>query len=135
MALPAFTSFFPTVRRWINTAWREQYKLIVDNDTGAPVGIQSQNANGPEGIWAPVPLSQAQISAPTAAMIADLNATYQLDSAPYSRWRSDGTQLVPLDSESGTVIPPGINEIFFSPLVITEAGGPLLIEGGVRVIA
>lgn len=135
MALPAFTSFFPTVRRWINTTWREQYKLIVDNDTGAPVGIQSQNANGPEGIWAPVPLSLAQIGSPTAAMIADLNATYQLDQAPYSRYRSDGVQIVPMDSESGTVIPPGINVIYFSPLVITEAGGPLLIEGGVRVIA
>ena len=135
MALPAFTSFFPTVRRWINTQWRQEYKLIIDNESGAPVGILSPNANGPEGIWAPVPLSQAQISSPTAAMIADLNATYQLNVAPYSRWRSDGTILVPMDSESGTVIPPGINEVFFSPLVITEAGGPLIIEGGVRVIA
>ena len=97
MALPVFASFYPTVRRWINTSWREHYKLIVDNDTGAPVGIQSQNANGPEGIWGPVPVTAAQIAAPSAAMIADLNATYQQDTAPYGRYRSDGTQLVAMD--------------------------------------
>lgn len=135
MALPAFSSFFPTVRRWINTQWRQEYKLIIDNDSGAPVGILSPNANGPEGIWAPVPLSQAQIAAPTAAMLADINATYQLNQAPYSRYRSDGSQLAPLDSESGTVVPPGVNVVWFSPLVITEAGGPLIIEGGVRLVA
>lgn len=135
MALPAFNSFFPTVRRWINTSWRQEYKLIIDNASGAPVGILSQSSNGPEGIWAPVPISAAQLAAPTAAMIADINATYQLDQAPYPRYLSDGTQLVPIGGESGTVIPPGINEIFFSPLVVTEAGGPLIIEGGVRVIA
>lgn len=134
MALPAFRSFFPTVRRWINTAWRQEYKLIIDNDSGAPVGILSPNANGPNGVWAPVPLTSAQIGAPTAEMLADINATYQLDTTPYSRFRSDGVELVPMDAESGTVIPPGINELFFSPLTITE-GRPLIVQGGVRVVA
>lgn len=134
MALPLFQSFFPTARKWINTGWRDTFKVIVDNATGAPIGLTSQNANGPQGIWAPTPLSAAQINAPTAAMLADLNATFQLDTAPYSRYRSDGIQLVPMDGESGTVIPPGFNEIVFSPLVVTEAGGPLIVEGGVRVI-
>lgn len=133
MALPAFTTFFPTVRRWINTSWRDQYKLIVDNETGSPVGFQSQNANGPEGIWGLTPLSVAQIASPPAAILADLNATYQSDTSPYGRYRSDGSQLVSLDSEGGTVIPPGINEILFSPLVVTE-NHPLIVQGGVRVV-
>lgn len=134
MALPLFQSFFPTARKWINTGWRDTFKVIVDNATGAPIGLTSQNANGPQGIWAPTPLSAAQIAAPSASMIADLNATFQLDTAPYSRYRSDGIQLVPLDSESGMIIPPGFNEIVFSPLVVTEAGGPLVVQGGLRVV-
>ena len=134
MALPIFASFFPTVVKWVNTSWRDTYKVIVDNNTGAPIGLVSQNANGPQGIWAPTPLSQAQIDAPSAAMIADLNATYQLNAAPYSRYYSDGTQLLPLGGSSDVVIPPGYNEIFFSPLVVTE-GHDLIVQGGVRVIA
>ncbi len=135
MALPAFKSFMPTVAIWrsITSLGESRLKLLFDNVSGSPVGIQSQADNSPNGIWAPVPLSLAQIEAPTAEML-DLNATYQLNAAPYSRYRSDGTQLVPMDGESGTVIPPGINVVYFSPLVITE-GNPLTIEGGVRVIA
>lgn len=133
MALPLFQSFFPTTVKWINTGWRDTFKVIVDNRTGAPIGLTSQNANGPQGIWAPTPLTAAQINAPTQAMLNDINATYQLDSAPYSRYVSDGTQLIPLGGEGGTVIPPGQNVIYFSPLVVTE-GHPLIVEGGVRVV-
>lgn len=135
MAMPIFKSFWPAiVAIWRPSAWRQEYKIITDNNTGAPIGLLSMNANGPDGIWAPTPLSSAQIASPTAAMLADLNATYQLNVAPYSRYYSDGQQLVPISAEGGTVIPPGINEILFSPLVVTEAGGPLIVEGGVRVI-
>lgn len=133
MALPIFQSFYPTVVKWINSAWRDSFKVIVDNNTGAPIGLVSQNANGPQGIWAPTPLSEAQILAPSAAMLADLNATYQLNVAPYSRYYSDGTQLVPMSAEGGTVIPPGFNEVVFSPLQVVE-GYPLIVQGGLRVI-
>lgn len=133
MALPIFQSFMPTAVKWFNSSWRNSYKIITDNRTGAPVGLTSQDANGPQGIWAPTPLTATQIATPSASMIADLNATFQLDTAPYSRYRSDGVQLVPMDGESGTIIPPGINVIYFSPLVVTE-GNSLTIEGGVRVI-
>lgn len=133
MTVPIFKSFFPSVQRWINTAFRSEYKLIIHNATGAPVGITSQNGNGPQGIWAPTPLSAAQIAAPTPEMLADLNATFQLNVAPYSRFYSDGTQLIPVGAEGGTVIPPGRSDLFFSPLVITE-GNPLRIEGSARVI-
>lgn len=133
MSFPLFQSFMPTVAKWASSAWRQQYRLLVDDRTGAPVGIVSPNANGPEGIWAPTPLSQAQIDAPSAAMLADINATYQLNAEPYSRYYSDGTQLLPLGTGGDVVIPPGYNEIFFSPLVITE-GHDLIVQGGVRVI-
>lgn len=133
MSLPIFTSFMPTVVKWVSSAWRTQYRVLVDNNTGAPIGIVSPNANGPEGIWAPTPVSQAQIDAPSAAMLADLNATYQLDAAPYTRYYSDGIELVAMSPGGNTIIPPGLNEIFFSPLVVTE-GHDLIVQGGVRVI-
>lgn len=134
MAIPNFLTFYPDVVRWVSTKFRQEYRLIVDNETAKPIGIVNPNANGAQGIWAMTPLSSAEVLAPTAAMLADLGATYQLNQSPYSRYYSDGTQLVPLSAESGTIIPPGFNEIVFSPLVVTEAGGPLIIEGGLRVI-
>lgn len=134
MAIPNFSTFYPDVVRWISTKFRQEYRLIVDNETAKPIGIVNPNANGAQGIWAMTPISSAEVLAPTAAMLQDLGATFQLNQAPYGRYRSDGIQLVSLDSEAGTIIPPGINEIFFSPLVITEAGGPLIIEGGLRVV-
>lgn len=133
MAFPTFKSFISTAVPWWPTSWRKEYRLLTDASTGAPIGIQSQNANGPDGIWAPTKLSAAQIAAPTAAMLADLNATYQLDEAPYSQYRSDGTQLIPLDGTGGTVIPAGQTVVFASPLQVFE-GAPLIIQGGVRVI-
>lgn len=136
MSFPLFQSFYPTAVKWINAAFRPEYRLIVDNRTGAPVGIQSPNANGPEGIWAPTPLTLAQIETPTAAILADLNATYQYDTAPYTRYYSDGAELVAFAAGAGggTVIPAGQIWLWVSPLQITEAGGPLRIEGGLRLI-
>ena len=133
MSLPIFRSFMPTVVKWANSAWRKEYKVITDDRTGAPIGLVSPNANGPEGIWAPTPLSSDQIANPAPAILADLNATFQLNEAPYSRYRSDGGQLVPLDSASGTVIPPGFNELVFSPLTVFE-DSPLVVQGGLRVV-
>ena len=133
MTIPVFQSFYPTVVKWFDTGWRNSFKVIVDNSTGAPIGLVSQNANGPQGIWAPTPLSTDQINAPSAAMLADLNATYQLDEYPYSRYYSDGIQLLPLGDGGGIVIPPGVNEIFFSPFVVYE-DRPLIVQGGMRVI-
>lgn len=141
MSFPPFRSFWPVgAAKWLPTAWLTRWKAIVDANTGAVVGIQSQDATGPDGIWAPVPLTQAQISAAIAGdisvarILADLNATYQLNAAPYSRYRSDGTTLVPLDEGGGTVIPAGQIWEFVSPLQITEQT-PMFIRGGIRVIA
>lgn len=132
--MPIFKSFMPTVARWVSSAWRQEYRVLVDNVTGSPIGLVSPNANGPEGIWAPTPLSQAQIDAPSAAMLADLNATYQLNEFPYGRYRSDGTQLLALDDTGDWIIPAGENVVTFSPLAITADNSPLIVRGGIRVI-
>lgn len=133
MAIPNFKTFFPDVARWVPTSWRQEYKLIV-NDQGVPMGLQSQNANGADGIWAFTPLSQAEILAPTAAMLADLGAVYQLNESPYSLYHSDGVQLVSMDDAGGTIIPAGQIPIFASPFMVTEATSPFVIQGGIRVI-
>ena len=133
MAIPNYSTFFPDVMRWVSTRFRQEYRLIV-NENAVPVGIVNPNANGAQGIWGLTPLSQSEISAPTAAMLADLGATYQLNEAPYSRYYSNGTDLVPFDESGAIVIPAGVNEVWFSPLEITEANGPLRIEGGLRLI-
>lgn len=136
MTFPLFSSWWPRgAATWHIGTWHPRvFKVIFNNRTGSPIGLQSQNANGFDGIWAPVPITPTEYASPSAEMLADLNATFQLDVAPYSRYRSDGSQLIALDGESGTIIPPGINVIYFSPLVITE-GHPLIIEGGVRLVA
>lgn len=133
MAIAMFKSFWPTARRWFPATLNPNLKLITDGDTGAPIGIQSQNANGPDGIWAPTPLTAAQVASPPAVVLADLNATFQLNESPYSRYRSNGVELLGLDDTAGDVIPPGQNWIMFSPLVVYE-GRPLVIQGGLRVI-
>lgn len=134
MSLPIFQTFFPTAVKWYQSAWRNSYKIITHDKTGAPIGLTSQNANGPQGIWAPTPLTAAQVASPTPAMLADLNATFQLDTAPYSRYYSDGVQLVSLSAEGGTFIPAGVNVMWVSPLTIFQSN-PLTIEGGVILVA
>src|ERR1700749_2092544 len=87
----------PQVRRIPETV------TLVDPVTGAPVGIQNPNANGFDGLWSPVDLTAAQIAAPTAAMIADINSTYRLNVAPYTRYQSDGTRLVALGASTAAL--------------------------------
>jgi hypothetical protein len=134
MSIPPFQTFFPTVSRWLSARWRQEYRLILDNDTAVPIGIVNQNANGAQGIWGLTPLSQDQISSPSAGILADLNATYQLNESPYSRYRSTGSELLPLDASGGVVIPPGVIEVLVSPLTITADNSPFEIQGGIRLI-
>lgn len=133
MALPNYTTFFPDAVRWVTTRFRQEYRLIIDNATAVPVGIVNPNANGAQGIWGMTPLTLAEVEAPTAAMLQDIGATFQLNQSPYTRYRSDGVQIIPLDGEGGTVVPPGVNVVWFSPLTVIE-GSPVIIQGGVRLI-
>lgn len=132
MAISLFKSFRSTVTPFIPAAWIPALKLLVDPGTGAPVGIQSQNASGPDGIWTPVDLTAAQIAAPTAAMLADLNATYRLSVPPYTRYHSDGDELIPMTEGAGGVfIPDGVNDQLYSPLTVYTV---VRVEGQLRVV-
>lgn len=55
-------------------------------DTLAPIGM------GGHGLLA-IPLTAAQIAAPTSVILANVNATYYLNTNPYTRYTSDGVNL------------------------------------------
>lgn len=136
MAVTIFRSFVSTLNPFRPGGIFANRKVLVDSTTGAPVGIQNDNANGPDGIWTPIDLSAAQIAAPSAGMIADLNATYRLNISPYTRYMSNGTRLVSMSGTSDIQGPNGLfgNMIAYSPLTITDPEG-LTILGQVRVEA
>lgn len=46
----------------------------------------------------PVLLTAAEIASPSTALLADTKATYQLDTAPYTRYQSNGTALAQVGS-------------------------------------
>lgn len=93
MAVRVFKSYQSTVTPFVPHDVPGPQRLMSDPVTGAPVGIQTMSANGPDGIWTPVDITAAQASSPTAAMLADLNATYRLNVPPYTRYYSSGVSL------------------------------------------
>ncbi|MDP3908886.1 MAG: hypothetical protein Q8Q14_00705 [Gemmatimonadales bacterium] len=98
-------------------------RLLVDKTTGAPIGIENPNAGGRDGQFYPVPLTAAQIAAPTDEMLADTNVTYALNVAPYTRYMSNGSELVGLEAGEGVdTHPVGI----FANLVTVPSGTPAL---------
>lgn len=46
------------------------------------------------GSYTPISITAGEQAAPTAAQLANIWATYQLNVAPYTRYRSDGSALV-----------------------------------------
>lgn len=46
------------------------------------------------GSFTPIVITAAEQAAPTAAMLANIFATFQLDVVPYTRYRSDGTNMI-----------------------------------------
>lgn len=136
MAVKVFKSFLSTVTPFKPSGIFATRRVLSDPTTGAPVGIQTDAANGPDGIWTPIDVTAAQILAPTAAMIADLNATYRLNVAPYTRYQSDGTSLVSLTPGEQNVIPadgPFANVVLYAPVTISDPAG-LIVYGQARVI-
>lgn len=151
MSTRLFKTFRSTDTPWTPRNWFPNIKLLVDNITGAPVGIQSVNASGPDGLFVPIDLTSAQINAPTAAMLADINATYRLNVAPYTRYQSTGTALVEAGGASpdGTTLPYGLQtvpvgtpnlvlgpnsyDIVYSPFTVQNAAG-VTILGRLKVI-
>ena len=133
--LTMFKAFLSTVSPYNRRPLTPQDKILVDPVTGAPVGFANENANGPDARFIPVDITQAQLNAPTALMIADIDAVYRLNTPPYPRFYSDGSQLAPFgSSETETIVAPGINVIYYDPLKIA-APDQLIIQGTVRVQA
>ena len=94
MTVPNFQTFQSTVTPFVPQSIQSTMRMLLDSASGAPVGMQSTSSNGPNAIWVPVDLTAAQIASPTQAMLDDLNSTFRLNEAPYTRYVSDGTQLL-----------------------------------------
>lgn len=127
-----FRSFQSTIAPFLSRKWPADLKLLVDPVTGSPTGIQSPNANGPHGIWSPVDLTAAQIASPTADMMADLSATYRLNVAPYTRYQSTGTGLIPLTNNNSTL--SALASANRAPLVTDDVNSLFLDAGQVASI-
>lgn len=135
MAISIFKSFLSTINPFRQGGILANMQILTDSTTGAPVGIKNPNANGADGIWTPIDITAAQIVSPSAAMLADLNATYRLNVAPYTRYMSNGQALTALtDSGFNVQGPNGLfgTMIAYSPLTITDPGG-LFVLGTVSV--
>lgn len=130
-----FKAFRSTITPFIARDWLPRLRLLVDPVTGAPVGVQNPNDSGADGIWTPIDVTAAQIGAPSAAMLADLNAVYRLNVQPYTRYRSNGVAVVALDG-SNVQGPNGIfgTMVVYAPMTITDPAG-IAIEGTVKVIS
>lgn len=135
MAISIFKAFRSTVTPFTERLVRSTDRWLADPTTGAIIGVENPNASGPHARFTPVDITSAQLASPTAAMIADLDATYRLSTAPYGRYQSDGSQLISAGAPYGdVVIPPGFNTIFYSPLTITPPER-LIVQGAIHVIA
>lgn len=134
-----FAAFNSTVKPLLNRIIAAQDRWLVDPVTGAIVGVKNNNASGADARFIPVDLTADQIAAPTALMLADLDAVYRLNVAPYTRYISNGTNLVGQDPESFVGLPSILQTIasgipgltiplnsyldVWAPFTIQNAGG------------
>jgi hypothetical protein len=133
MAISIFKAFSSTVTAFTARVISSNDRWLTDPTTGAITGVQTQTGNGPNARFVPVDITAAQLVSPTPAMIADLDATYRLNVAPYSRFQSDGAQLVALGGGSTEVIVPSFeNLIWYAPLTVSGTQ-ELIIQGQVRL--
>ena len=102
--MPLFAAFRSTVKPLWDRIIAAGDRWLVDPVTGAVVGVKNPNAGGADARFIPVDLTAAQISAPTALMLADLDATFRLNVAPYTRYYSNGTALVEIIAEADTLV-------------------------------
>lgn len=133
MPLSFFTSFRSTVTPFLARPWAAALRLLVDPNTGAPTGIQNPNDVGPDGIWVPIDITSAQLDSPPAGMVADLNATYRLNVAPFTRYQSTGSAIVAVSGNN--VVPAtgiGSNIIVWAPWTVTAADRAI-VQGTVHV--
>ncbi len=133
MALTIFKAFRSTVTAFTERMIGASDRWLTDPTTGAITGVQTQTGNGPDARFVPVDITGAQLAAPTAAMLADIDATYRLNQAPYSRFMSNGVTLVPAGAdETMIIVPAGQTQIFYAPLTISYP--QIMIVEGTAVI-
>lgn len=130
--LAFFKSFVSKINPMVPQNWVTPIRLLVDATTGTPYGIQNPRANAPDGIWGLRDVTTDQVITPSAAMLADLDATYRLNVEPYTRYRSNGDAIIPIDGEGGVVIPAGTVQLYYSPLEIIDPE-VLIVEGTLYV--
>lgn len=135
MAIALFKAFRSTVTMFAERMIKSTDRWLTDPSTGAIVGVQNQNANGPDARFVPVDINATQLAAPTAEMLADLDATYRLNVAPYPRYQSNGARLISAGAEeTQRIVPKGFVEVFYSPLTIATPQ-ELVVEGTAYVRA
>jgi len=101
--MSVFAAFRSTVKPLWDRVVAAHDRWLVDPVTGAIVGVKNNNAGGADARFIPVDLTAGQIAAPTALMLADLDAVYRLNVAPYTRYYSNGTALVELVALASTL--------------------------------
>lgn len=128
-----FKNFISTLLPPIPRHFRSTDMLLTDPTTGAPVGIQNQGSSGPDAMFTPLDLTAAQIAAPTPAIVADLNSTFRLNVAPYTRYQSDGSTLTAIGAQQSEIlVPAGVSELWYSPLTISPPE-TLVVQGTLTV--
>lgn len=133
MAISIFQAFRSTITPFVERYMRSTDRWLADPTTGAIIGVESPVAAGPHARFTPVDVTAAQVLNPPAAMVADLDATFRLNVPPYTRYYSDGAELVAVGGSSETIIPPGFSQLFYSPLTISPPQ-VLVVQGTARVI-
>lgn len=101
-------------------------RWLVDPVTNSIVGVLNPNAAGEDLQLCAVDLTAAQLAAPTAEMIADVNVVYRLNVIPYTQYYSDGQSLLPV---AGDVYS---QRIIYAPWTISAS---VSIQGECRVYA
>lgn len=119
-----FKTFRSTVTPPVPQRITPDMALLLDPNTGSPMGFQTTGANGPDAMFVPVDLTAAQIATPPALVLADLNSVFRLNVAPYTRYISNGTALVTTTSDIAS---------FFAALPNDDSGlnsGDMFWNGG-----
>lgn len=133
MSVTIFSAFRSTVTAFTERLLSSTDRWLVDPVTGAITGVQTPTATGANARFVPVDITQAQVTSPPPLMVADLDAVFRLNVAPYTRYYSDGTELQAYGAESGeTIIPAGFSELFYSPLTITPPQ-VLVVQGTLTI--
>ena len=85
----------------------KSHEWLVDAQNNDLVGVRNYHGTGNDLRPLPIALTAAQIAAPSADMLAATKYTYALNVAPFTRYHSTGTALIPLSE----VFPAKLTEI------------------------